>query len=128
MTIGFAPHWLNVVPVVNEFGNGHLFTSFPLPLTLGEGGDRNRSQYGQTKLVLSTRFDYNNHEVECQLKLFRQTWSRESAFTRSRWALIARPRSWPCAPASRALRRLIQRGAMRVSSPGRSRLTRPRCL
>src|SRR5437016_14292137 len=52
MTIGFAPHWLNVVPVVNEFGNGHLFTSFPLPLTLGEGRGEGRSYRYRVEALL----------------------------------------------------------------------------
>src|SRR3989442_4945976 len=59
MTIGFAPHWLNVIPVVNEFGDRHLFTSFPLPLTLGEGRGEGRSYRYRVEALLPSALNPN---------------------------------------------------------------------
>src|SRR5438093_3105847 len=82
MTIGFLQDRIDLVPVVNEFGNGHYFTSRevrPLACRVSEArGSASACSPSLTvglltraaslKIELSTEFDYNNREARMSTK------------------------------------------------------------
>src|SRR5436305_14385315 len=82
----------------------------------------------QTKVELSTRFDYNNHKVECQLTVHQQNRPRKLASNALLSVQIERRKSWPCALRLPESQRSIPPGGMQTSWRDQSRLTRRRCL